>query len=152
MTKKDWIITAVIVLAIVTAMSLYYVPRIVVRTVNLPEGEPLLIQGYVSNEVKDPILGYKTEDAEEMAAFLAALQPVEMRYVDRKNIYEVGEVSADVFVHYGDGGEFRIFLSDNGAVRYNDKNYKCKDTAAVKDLLARIQSWELYHMTQEQNR
>ena len=86
MTKKQWIITAAIILAIVTAMSLYYVPRIVGRTVNLPDGEPLLIKGFVSNEVKNPILDCKTEDAEEMAAFLAALQPVEMRYISRKSV------------------------------------------------------------------
>ena len=145
MTKKQWIITAAIILAIVTALSLYYVPRIVGRTVNLPDGEPLLIKGFVSNEVKNPILDCKTEDAEEMAAFLVDLQSIEMRYVDRKNIYEVGKFSADVFIRYEDGGEFRIFLSENGAVRWNDKNYKCTDPEAVKDLLARIQSWELYH-------
>ena len=145
MSKKQWIVTAAIILAIVTAMSLYYVPRIVGRTVNLPDGEPLLIKGFVSNEVKNPILDCKTEDAEEMAAFLVALQSTEMRYVDRKNIYEVGKFSADVFIRYEDGGEFRIFLSENGAVRWNDKNYKCTDPEAVEDLLTQVQSWELYH-------
>lgn len=144
MSKKQWIITAAIILAIVTALSVFYVPRIVGRTVNLPDGEPLLIKGFVSNEVKNPILDCKTEDAEEMAAFLAALQSIEMRYVDRKNIYEVGKFSADVFIRYEDGGEFRIFLSDNGTVRYDDKNYRCNDPAALQDLLTQVQSWELY--------
>lgn len=145
MSKKQWIVTAAIILAIVTALSLYYVPRSVDRTVNLPDNEPLFIQGFVSDGVKDPILGYKTEDAEEMAAFLAALQPVEMRYINRKSVYEVGEVGADVFIRYEDGNDLRIYLSDNGAVRYDNKNYKCKDPAAVKDLLTQVQSWELYH-------
>ena len=141
MTKKQWIVTVAIILAIVTALSLYYVPRSVDRTVNLPDSEPLFIQGFVSDGVEDPILGYKTEDAEEMAAFLAALQPVQMRYINRKNVYEVGKVSADVFIRYEDGSDFRIYLSDNGAVRYNDKNYKCNDPAVLKDLLTQIQSW-----------
>ena len=141
MTKKDWIVTAAIILAIVTALSLYYVPRSVERTVNLPDSEPLFIQGFVSDGVKDPILGYKTEAAEEMAAFLAALQMVEMRYVDRKSVYEVGKVGADVFVRYEDGNDLRIYLSDNGAVRYDNKNYKCSDPAALKGLLTQIQCW-----------
>lgn len=141
MTKKQWIVTVAIILAIVTALSLYYVPRSVDRTVNLPDSEPLFIQGFVSDGVEDPILGYKTEDAEEMAAFLAALQPVQMRYINRKNVYEVGKVSADVFIRYEDGSDFRIYLSDNGAVRYNDKNYKCNDPAVLKQLLTQIQSW-----------
>ena len=141
MSKKQWIVTAAIILAIVTALSLYYVPRSVDRTVNLPDSEPLFIQGFVSDGVEDPILGYKTEDAEEMAAFLAALQPVQMRYINRKNVYEVGKVSADVFIRYEDGSDFRIYLSDNGAVRYNDKNYKCNDPAVLKQLLTQIQSW-----------
>ena len=141
MTKKQWIVTVAILLAIVTALSLYYVPRSVDRTVNLPDSEPLFIQGFVSDGVEDPILGYKTEDAEEMAAFLAALQPVQMRYINRKNVYEVGKVSADVFIRYEDGSDFRIYLSDNGAVRYNDKNYKCNDPAVLEQLLTQIQSW-----------
>ncbi len=141
MTKKQWIVTVAIILAIVTALSLYYVPRSVDRTVNLPDSEPLFIQGFVSDGVEDPILGYKTEDAEEMAAFLAALQPVQMRYINRKNVYEVGKVSADVFIRYEDGSDFRIYLSDNGAVRYDDKNYKCNDPAVLEDLLVQIQSW-----------
>lgn len=141
MSKKQWIVTAAIILAIVTAMCIYYVPRSVERTVNLPDSEPLFIQGFVSDGVKDPILGYKTEDAEEMAAFLAALQPVEMRYINRKSVYEVGKFSADVFVRYMDGNDLRIYLSDNGAVRYDNKNYKCSDPAALKDLLTQIQSW-----------
>lgn len=141
MTKKQWIVTVAIILAIVTALSLYYVPRSVDRTVNLPDSEPLFIQGFVSDGVEDPILGYKTEDAEEMAAFLAALQPVQMRYINRKSVYEVGKVSADVFIRYEDGSDFRIYLSDNGAVRYDDKNYKCNDPAVLEDLLVQIQSW-----------
>ena len=141
MTKKQWIVTVAIILAIVTALSLYYVPRSVDRTVNLPDSEPLFIQGFVSDGVEDPIIGYKTEDAEEMAAFLAALQPVQMRYINRKNVYEVGKVSADVFIRYEDGSDFRIYLSDNGAVRYNDKNYKCNDPAVLEQLLTQIQSW-----------
>lgn len=141
MTKKQWIVTVAIILAIVTALSLYYVPRSVDRTVNLPDSEPLFIQGFVSDGVEDPILGYKTEDAEEMAAFLAALQPVQMRYINRKNVYEVGKVSADVFIRYEDGSDLRIYLSDNGAVRYNDKNYKCNDPAVLEQLLTQIQSW-----------
>ena len=141
MSKKQWIVTAAIILAIVTALSLYYVPRSVERTVTLPDNEPLFIQGFVSDGVKDPILGYKTEDAEEMATFLAALQTVEMRYVDRKSVYEVGKVGADVFIRYEDGNDLRIYLSDNGAVRYDNKNYKCSDPAALKDLLTQIQSW-----------
>lgn len=141
MTKKQWIVTVAIILAIVTALSLYYVPRSVDRTVNLPDSEPLFIQGFVADGVEDPILGYKTEDAEEMAAFLAALQPVQMRYINRKNVYEVGKVSADVFIRYEDGSDFRIYLSDNGAVRYNDKNYKCNDPAVLEQLLTQIQSW-----------
>ena len=141
MTKKQWIVTVAIILAIVTALSLYYVPRSVDRTVNLPDSEPLFIQGFVSDGVEDPILGYKTEDAEEMAAFLAALQPVQMRYINRKNVYEVGKVSADAFIRYEDGSDFRIYLSDNGAVRYNDKNYKCNDPAVLEQLLTQIQSW-----------
>ena len=145
MTKKQWIVTVAIILAIVTALSLYYVPRSVDRTVNLPDSEPLFIQGFVSDGVEDPILGYKTEDAEEMAAFLAALQPVQMRYINRKNVYEVGKVSADVFIRYEDGNDLRIYLSDNGAVRYDNKNYLCSDPAALKALLTQIESWELYH-------
>ena len=141
MSKKQWIVTAAIILAIVTALSIYCVPRSVDRTVNLPDSEPLFIQGFVSDGVKDPILGYKTEDAEEMAAFLAALQPVEMRYINRKSVYEVGKVGADVFIRYEDGNDLRIYLSDNGAVRYDNKNYKCSDPAALKDLLTQIQSW-----------
>ena len=141
MSKKQWIVTAAIILAIVTALSLYYVPRSVDRTVNLPDSEPLFIQGFVSDGVKDPILGYKTEDAEEVAAFLAALQPVEMRYINRKSVYEVGKVGADVFVRYEDGNDLRIYLSDNGAFRYDNKNYKCSDPAVLKDLLTQIQSW-----------
>ena len=141
MTKKDWIVTAAIILASVTALSIYYVPRSVDRTVNLPDSELLFIQGFVSDGVKDPILGYKTEDAEEMAAFLAALQPVEMRYINQKSVYEVGKVGADVFIHYEDGNDLRIYLSDNGAVRYDNKNYKCNDPAVLKDLLTQIQSW-----------
>ena len=141
MTKKQWIVTVAIILAIVTALSLYYVPRSVDRTVNLPDSEPLFIQGFVSDGVEDPILGYKTEDAEEMAAFLAALQPVQMRYINRKNVSEVGKVRAAVFIRYEDGSDFRIYLSDNGAVRYNDKNYKCNDPAVLKQLLTQIQSW-----------
>lgn len=141
MTKKQWIVTVAIILAIVTALSLYYVPRSVDRTVNLPDSEPLFIQGFVSDGVKDPVLGYKTENAEEMAAFLAALQPVQMRYINRKNVYEVGKVGADVFIRYEDGSDLRIYLSDNGAVRYDDKNYKCNDPAVLEDLLVQIQSW-----------
>lgn len=141
MTKKQWIVTVAIILAIVTALSLYYVPRSVDRTVNLPDSEPLFIQGFVSDGVEDPILGYKTEDAEEMAAFLAALQPVKMRYIDRKSVYEVGKVGADVFIRYEAGSDLRIYLSDNGAVRYDDKNYKCNDPAVLEDLLVQIQRW-----------
>ena len=140
MSKKQWIITAAVVLAIVTALCVFYVPRSVERTVNLPDSEPLFIQAFVSDEV-NTIIGYKTEDAEEMAAFLAALQPVEMRYINRKSVYEVGEVGADVFIRYEDGSDLRIYLSNNGAVRYDNKNYKCNDPAALKGLLPQIESW-----------
>lgn len=141
MTKKERIVTAAIILAIVTALSVYLISRSVERTPELPDGEPLLMKGYVSGDVHDPFCGYKTEDAEEMASFLAALQTVEMRYVDRKNIYEVGKVGADVFIRYEDGNDLRIYLSDNGAVRYDNKNYKCNDPAVLKDLLTQIQNW-----------
>ena len=141
MSKKQWIITAAVVLAIVTALCVFYVPRSVERAVNLPDSEPLFIQAFVSDGVKDPVLGYKTENAEGMAAFLAALQPVKMRYIDRKSVYEVGKVGADVFIRYEDGSDLRIYLSDNGAVRYDDKNYKCNDPAVLEDLLVQIQSW-----------
>ena len=71
----------------------------------------------------------------------SCLQPVQMRYIDRKSVYEVGKVGADVFIRYEDGSDLRIYLSDNGAVRYDDKNYKCNDPAVLEDLLVQIQSW-----------
>ena len=144
MSKKQWIVTAAIILAIVAALSVYYVPRSVDRALGLPEDKTIHIGGHVSKSA-DSIMSYKTEDAEEMETFLAALQTLQMRYINRKNIYEVGKVSADVFVHYENGSDCHFFISDNGAVRYNDKNYRCNDPAALQDLLTQIESWELYH-------
>ena len=142
MSKKDWTITAAIVLAIVTAMSIYYVPRSVVRTPELPEGQIAFVECHVRKSNYDGIYFYKVEDTEEAASFFADLQAVEMRYVDRKNSYQVGAVSADVFLHYDNGRGDHIFLSDNGVIRYDNKTYKCTDPAAVEQLLTRIQSWE----------
>ena len=139
MSKKQWIVTAAIILAIVAAMCIYYVPRSVIRTPELPDWQPAYIESHVSKRGYDGICIHKTE---ETADFLASLQAVEMRYVDRKNSYQVGAVSADVFLHYDNGQGDHIFLSDNGVIRYDNKTYKCTDPAALKDLLAQIQSWE----------
>ena len=113
MSKKQWIITAAIVLAIVAALSGYYVPRSVDRALGLPEDKTIHIGGHVSKGV-DSIMSYKTEDVEEMETFLAALQTLQMQYINRKNIYEVGKVSADVFVRYENGSDYHFFISDNG--------------------------------------
>ena len=142
MSKKQWIVTAAIILAIVAAMCIYYVPRSVIRTPELPEGQISLIESHVRKSNSDELSICMLKDTEEAASFFADLQAVEMRYVDRKNSYQVGAVSADVFLHYDNGQGDHIFLSDNGVIRYDNKTYKCTDTAALKDLLAQIQSWE----------
>ena len=142
MSKKEWTITAAIILAIVAALCIYYVPRSVVRTPKLPEGQISFVECHVRKSNYDGIYIYKVEDAEEAASFLAALQAVEMRYVDRKNSYQVGAVSADVFLHYDNGRGDHIFLSDNGVIRYDNKTYKSTDLAALEQMLIWIQSWE----------
>ena len=145
MTKKDWIITAAIILAIVTALSIYCVPRRLDRVLGLNDETPTRISGHVSTDTFASIRSYKPVSEQEMTAFMETLQTAQVTYVNGKNVYQVGDVCADVVVHYGEDQRCFFVFFDNGAEHYDDKNYKCKDTAAVKDLLTQIQSWELYH-------
>ena len=142
MSKKQWIITAAIVLAIAAVLSIFYVPRKLERVMDLPAAEPVSIHGHVSGDVYTLLMSYKTDDIPAMEQFLAPLWDLQMRYTNNSNVYQVGEVSADVTVRFADGSLCRFFISDNGTVRCNDKNYFCKDTEALKDLLAQIESWE----------
>lgn len=142
MSEKQWIITAAIVLVIAAALSVYYVPRSAARTLELPDWQPAYIESHMSKSGHDGIYIHKIEEREEVEDFLTSLQTLQMKYADRKHFYEIGKVSADVFVHYDNGRGCSVTLSDNGLVRYNDKNYRCEDTAALKELLTRMQSWE----------
>ena len=145
MTKKDWIITAAIVLAIVTALSIYCVPRRLDRVLGLNDETPTRISGHVSTDIFASIRSYKPVSEQEMTAFLETLQTAQVTYVNGKNVYQVGDVCADVVVHYGEDQRCVFFFSDNGTIHYGNKNYKCKDTAVLKALLTQIESWELYH-------
>ena len=145
MTKKDWIITAAIVLAIVTALSIYCVPRRLDRVLGLNDETPTRISGHVSTDIFASIRSYKPVSEQEMTAFLETLQTAQVTYVNGKNVYQVGDVCADVVVHYGEDQRCIFFFSDNGTIHYGNKNYKCKDTAVLKALLTQIESWELYH-------
>ena len=145
MTKKDWIITAAIVLAIVAALSVFCVPRRLDRVLGLNDETPTRISGHVSTDIFASIRSYKPVSEQEMTAFLETLQTAQVTYVNGKNVYQVGDVCADVVVHYGEDQRCIFFLSDNGTIHYGNKNYKCKDTAVLKALLTQIESWELYH-------
>ena len=142
MSKKRWIIMAVVILPIVAAIIVYCVPRGVSRVLSLSDGEPASISSYM--DVRASVKSYKTEDPQEMAQFLEPLQMLQVKYVNSRNIYEVGEVSADIFVRYDDGSLCRFFISDNGIVRCNGKNYRCADKAALEALLELLESWQLY--------
>ena len=145
MTKKDWIVTAAIILAIVTALSIYCVPRRLDRVLGLDNEMPTRISGHVSTDIFASIRSYKPVSEQEMTAFLETLQTAQVTYVNGKNVYQVGDVCADVVVHYGEDQRCIFFFSDNGTIHYGNKNYKCKDTAVLKALLTQIESWELYH-------
>ena len=55
----------------------------------------------------------------------------------------MGDVCADVVMRFEDGGHWKIVLSDNGLVRWDNKNYRCEDGEALKDLLEQIKSWKI---------
>ena len=142
MSKKESKLVAVVLLAAVVAICLYFVPRLVARTPNIPEKELASISGYTSYKgLSDE--KYKTEEPQEMVQFLEAVQALRIRYDNKKDIYEVGDVCADVVVRFEDGGHWKIVLSDNGLVRWDNKNYRCEDGEALKDLLEQIKSWKI---------
>lgn len=142
MSKKESKLAAVVLLAAVVAICLYFVPRLVARTPNVPEGEAVSVSGDMSYKGV-PDEEYKTEEPQEMAQFLEAVQALRIRYDNKKDIYEVGDVCADVVVRFEDGGHWKIVLSDNGLVRWDNKNYRCEDGEALKDLLEQIKSWKI---------
>lgn len=144
MSKKQWIITAAIILAIVTALCVFYVPRRLDRVLGLDDETPTRISGHVSTDTFASIRSYKPVSEQEMTAFMETLQTAQVTYVNGKNVYQVGDVCVDVVVHYGEDQRCIFVFSDNGAVHYDNKNYKCGDTAVLKDLLTQVQSWELY--------
>ena len=145
MSKKQWIVTAAIILAIVAALSVFCVPRRLDRVLGLNDETPTRISGHVSTDTFASIRSYKPVSEQEMTAFLETLQTAQVTYVNGKNVYQVGDVCADVVVHYGEDQRCIFFFSDNGTIHYGNKNYKCKDTAVLKALLTQIESWELYH-------
>ena len=151
MSKKQWTVTAVIVLVIVAALCIFYMPRDLERVIGLPDVAPEAIAGKIEGDVNEPIQAYKTDDTQKIEVFVSLLRELQVTYINGSSAYPIGEVSADVTMAV-DGGFCRFFISDNGTVRCNDKNYRCKDAAALRDLLAQIESWGPYHESTPQTR
>ena len=86
MSKKESKLAAVVLLAAVVAICLYFVPRLVARTPNVPEGEAVSVSGDMSYKGV-PDEEYKTEEPQEMAQFLEAVQALRIRYDNKKDIY-----------------------------------------------------------------
>lgn len=142
MKKKELKAVVIVMLAAVVAICFYYVPRLVARTPNIPEGEVASVSGYTSYKGL-PTETYKTEEPQEMAQFLEAVQTLRVRYDNGRDIYEVGALCADVVVSFDDGSHWKIVLSDNGLVRWDNKNYRCEDKEALVALLEQIKGWEV---------
>lgn len=143
MSKKQWTITAAVVLAIVAVMSIFYVPRKLERVMDLPDAAPTVISGGVAEDIQSDIKNYKTDDAQEMAQVMDLLRSLKVKYVGGGSAYRVGKVDANVAMGFADGSNRYFFFSDNGTVRYDDKTYFCEDKAALEDLLEIIRGWEV---------
>ena len=142
MSKKQWIITAAVVLAIVTALSIFYVPRTLAKVMDLPDAAPTTMIGGVTVSIHEDSQNYKTDDAQEMAQVMDLLRSLKVKYVGG-DAYAVGKKDANVGVRFADGSSRAFFFSDNGTIRYDDKTYFCEDKAALESLLEIICGWEL---------
>ena len=142
MSKKQSKFVAIILMAIVAVVCIYYVPRLVARTPDIPKGESTSINGYVSYASTSD-KEYKTAVPGEMERFLEAVQALRIRYDNGNDMYKVGDVCADVVVRFGDGSHWKMVISDNGLVRINNKNYHCEDQEAVEGILEQIEGWAI---------
>ena len=143
MSKKQWIITAAVVLAIVTALCVFCVPRKLEKVMDLPDAAPTTMSGGVTVSIHEDSQNYKTDDAQEMAQVMDLLRSLKVKYVGGGDAYAVGKKDANVGVRFADGSSRAFFFSDNGTIRYDDKTYFCEDKAALESLLEIICCWEL---------
>lgn len=143
MSKKQWIITAAVVLAIVAVLSIFYVPRKLERVMDLPDAAPTVISGGVTVSIHEDIKNHKTTDAQEMAQVVDLLRSLKVKYVGGGDTYRVGNEDANVAMGFADGSNRYFFFSNNGTVRYDDKTYFCEDKAALKELMETIRGWEV---------
>lgn len=141
MSKKHWAITAVIVLAIVTALCVFCVPRKAERLLSLDEKTPTGAYAYVTGAEES--VKYVTSDAQEVARMAEHLKGLKLRYLNSSSIYTVrsGE-DARVIVTYDDDSWKLFTFAVSGEVRYDDKNYQAVDAAPLEALMAQIKSWE----------
>ena len=142
MKKKYWIIVAAAVLALAAVLAIFSVPRKMERVMDLPDAAPAAMSGGVTVSIHEDIKNYKTDDAQEMAQVMDLLRSLKVKYVNGSDAYRVGNEDADVGIGFADGSNRYFFFSNNGAVRYDDKNYFCEDKAALEELMEIIKGWE----------
>ena len=73
MSKKQWIITAAVVLAIVAVMSVFCFPRKASRVLDLPTEMPVSIWGEVLRDLEEP-QSFRTRDTDQIAEAEALLE------------------------------------------------------------------------------
>ena len=138
MKKKYWIIVTAAVLALVTVLAIFSVPRKLERVMNLPDTSPTAMSGGVTVSIHED----KTDDAQEMARVLELLRAMKVKYVGGSDAYAVGGRDANVGMAFADGSSRHFFFAENGTVRYDDKNYFCEDKAALEELMNIICGWD----------
>lgn len=142
MSKKQWSLIAAVVLVIVAALCIFYMPREAERVLDLGEKTPTGAYAYVTRGAEDSVK-YVASNAQEVAQMEAQLKGMKLRYLNSSSIYTVrsGE-DARVIVTYEDGSWKKFTFAVSGEVRCNDKNYQAIDAGPLEALMAQIKSWE----------
>lgn len=141
MSKKQWILTAAVVAALVTVLCIFYFPRKADWVMDLSGEMPVSAYAYVTHGMEDTVK-YQTEDPREMAKMVEHLGALKMRYLNSRSLYTIrsGE-DARVIVKYADGSWNLFVFATSGEVRYDNKNYQAIDVAPLETLMTQIKSW-----------
>jgi len=144
MSKKQWIITAAVVLAIVAVMSVFCFPRKASRVLDLPTEMPVSIWGEVLRDLEEP-QSFRTRDTDQIAEAEALLEELELRRSGDDNCVTTynGVYNAKVTLTYADGTRCDFFLYGDGRLRCDEKNYAAADAAVIEELMAKVRSWIL---------